>query len=76
MSSNPFNEVEKGLLIQLSSNEVWQSILDKLRRDPLPEYKPTETESETTKLNRWIYESGRKRENGELISILKLEMGV
>lgn len=70
-----FTEHEKALLQQLNSDDRWGSILDKLRRLTRSEYKPSGSETEDAKFHRWIYESGRNRENAELISILKLEIG-
>lgn len=65
---------EKNFLRDLKTHPEWQSILDKLaqRRQDL-RYKPKGDVEEAKKIHEWILQSGRSRENEEIINLLSLE---
>lgn len=68
--NEPLTSEEKGFLRELQLNTLWANILSKLER-PYPKlYRPSDDAPET-EFRKWIYESARKRENDDLLTILK-----
>lgn len=64
---------ELGLLMELASDPRWQSILEKLKREPPAPYKP---EMGDGAFNDWVHESGRYRENLRVLQLLTGESNV
>lgn len=65
------SDPQKALLRELKADSRWQGIIDYIRSEPDLRYKPDE-DDEQKKLHRWLYESGRARENADILYILTL----
>lgn len=61
-----------GLLRELKTDARWQGILDYIKeQQPEVRYKD-DGNDEQAKIHRWIFDSGRSRENADILYILTL----
>lgn len=69
---SPLTNDEKAFLRELQYDPRWKSILDKVTRAAPAPYKPRpEVRMDETVCN-WAYESGRYRENFDIVGVLRV----